>query len=96
MPKGEGLEMPDFIFFNILFFIFAGTCLFNASYSQKKQCKQLKYIEDYSFHPAIKEKLKKRHPFLPEAQLDLVFKGLYDYFISAIKAKGKWCPCLPR
>jgi hypothetical protein len=81
--------MPAFISFEILCFIFAGVCFFIASYTHNKQRKQLKFIEDYAFHSAIKEKLKKQHPLLPDAQLDLVFKALRDYFHICNKARGK-------
>lgn len=39
-----------------------------------------RYIDAYRFHPAIRRKLQDRHPQLAEADVDLVFRGLRDYF----------------
>lgn len=54
-----------------------------------RQTSQLKFIRDYRFHPAIKQKLRRKHPNLTDVQLDMVFDGLRDYFLICNKAKGK-------
>jgi hypothetical protein len=58
-------------------------------YTRAKQAAQFKYIRDYRFHPAIKQKLRRKHPALTDAQIDLVFQGLRDYFHICNKAKRK-------
>ncbi len=53
-----------------------------------KRAGRLKYIKNYTFHPAIKEKLKNKHPGLTDKQLELVFSGLRDYFHIFNQANG--------
>jgi len=60
-----------------------------AVYRYLKQLSQLKYIEAYSFHPAIRQKLKSKHAGLSDAQLDLVFQALRDYFYICNRAKRR-------
>lgn len=45
-----------------------------------------RYIEAYVFPPAIRDRVRKRYPHLTEAQLDLVFVALRDYFQLCRKA----------
>ncbi len=42
--------------------------------------KRLRFIDQYRFHPAIKQKLQEHHPHLTDADMDLVFRGLRNYF----------------
>lgn len=49
-------------------------------FPKQKQKKRLHFIDAYRFHPAIKKKLLERHPQLSEADADLVFRGLRNYF----------------
>ncbi|GAB6141009.1 hypothetical protein JCM14076_17380 [Methylosoma difficile] len=56
-------------------------------YIAVKQKSQLKYIDDYRFHPAIRQKLKNKHSQLTDPELDLVFQGLRDYFTLCNRAK---------
>jgi hypothetical protein len=57
-------------------------------YMRARQAARLNYIRDYRFHPAIKQKLRRKHPALTDAQLDLVFQGLRDYFHICNSALG--------
>ncbi|MGR8934886.1 MAG: glycine-rich domain-containing protein [Gammaproteobacteria bacterium] len=54
-----------------------------------RQATQLKFIRNYPFHPGIKQKLRRKHPTLSDADIDLVFQGLRDYFLICRKAKRK-------
>jgi len=45
-----------------------------------------RFIADYRFHRAIREKVAKRHPHLSAADLDLLFDGLRDYFTFCARA----------
>lgn len=38
------------------------------------------FLEDYVFHPAIRERVRKKRPQLNDGQLDRVFQGLRGYF----------------
>lgn len=49
-------------------------------YRYLRQASQRAYIGRYPFHPALKQRLKNKRPTLTDAQLDLVFQGLRDYF----------------
>ncbi|MGZ8153365.1 MAG: glycine-rich domain-containing protein [Methylovulum sp.] len=60
-----------------------------ALYAIARQISQLNYIQHYRFHPAIKQKLKNKHASLTDAQLDLVFQGLRDYFYFCNKARRR-------
>jgi hypothetical protein len=55
----------------------------------QKRSSQLQCIDDYIFHPAITDKLKAKHPFLCDAQLNLIFRGLRDYFYICNEAQGR-------
>jgi hypothetical protein len=46
-------------------------------------------IGNYTFHPALKSKLKEKHTNLTEHQIGLVFKALRDYFQICAKADGR-------
>lgn len=78
------MSPPALIALTICFVIILG-----MAFVFLKQNAQLLYIQDYTFHPAIREKLKNKHPLLSDSQLDLVFKGLRDYFYICNVAKGK-------
>ena len=54
-----------------------------------KRGNQLAFIEGYRFHPAIRTKVAAKHPHLNDDQLDLVFKGLRDYFYICNQAGNK-------
>lgn len=60
-----------------------------AIYAIARQASQLRYIDAYRFHPAIRQKLKIKHPALSDAQLDNVFQGLRDYFYICNRAKRR-------
>ncbi len=60
-----------------------------AVYVIARQTSQLSYIRRYRFHPAIRQKLKKKHPTLTEPQLDCVFLALRDYFYCCNRAKHR-------
>ncbi len=63
-------------------------------YFKKRRSKQLTYIKNYHFHPAIKSKLLAKHPQLTEDQVHLVFRGLRDYFFMCNRA-GKTNVAMP-
>jgi len=63
--------------------------IFYLIYTALRQASQLNYIQNFSFHPGLRQKLKNRHPGLSDAQLDLVFQGLRDYFYICNKAKRR-------
>lgn len=63
--------------------------LIQSDSCMQKRRAQLQYIDDYVFLPAITGKLKAKHPLLHEAQLDLVFWGLRDYFYICNEAQGR-------
>ena len=43
--------------------------------------KQVAFIENYRFHPAVADKVRDRYPQLSDDQVDLVFQALRDYFL---------------
>lgn len=49
-------------------------------FKKRKKAAQLAYIDNYHFHPSIKNKISERHPSLTDEQINLVFQGLRDYF----------------
>jgi len=58
------------------------------------QKRQLAFIDQYQFHPAIRKKVAAKHPQLSDNQLDLVFDGLRDYFHICNQA-GKKMVAMP-
>ena len=52
------------------------------------------FIDEYAFPPGIRQKVHKRYPHLTEAQLDLVFDALREYFHLCRKA-GKRLLSMP-
>jgi hypothetical protein len=60
-----------------------------AFFSRLQRYSRQKYIRGYRFHPAIKQKLKGKHPQLRDTQLEMIFDGLRDYFHICNQAKGK-------
>ena len=60
-----------------------------ALYALARQSSQLRYIGNYRFHPAIRQKLKNKHPSLSDEQLDKVFQALRDYFYICNRAKRR-------
>ncbi len=79
------LIMSSGFFMLILF----GIVILLSWHGERTQCKRLTFIKSYSFHPAIKEKLKNKHPLLSEAHLELALTGLGDYFQLCNRAQGK-------
>ena len=57
-------------------------------YRQRKK-QQLDYIQNYRFHPSIKEKVQKRYPQLNDNQLETIFDALRDYFTFCNQAKRR-------
>ena len=45
-----------------------------------------RFIDGYAFPPGIRERVRKRYPHLDDAQLDLVFDALREYFHLCRKA----------
>ncbi len=63
-----------------LLFLLAVLSILYALHVIARQSSRLGHIQRYRFHPAIRQKLKKKHPALTEPQLDSVFLALRDYF----------------
>lgn len=72
-----------------LFFLLALLSILYAVYVLARQAAQLSHIQRYRFHPAIRQKLKNKHPSLTEPQLDSVFQALRDYFYCCNRAKRR-------
>ena len=66
--------------------------LLTALYLAKRAnlARREKYLESYSFHRVIDNKLAQKYPQLTAQQRDLVLQGLRDYFLMCLKAKRKW------
>jgi hypothetical protein len=47
------------------------------------------FLDNYAFHPAIRARVRKKRPQLDDGQLDLVFRGLRDYFQLCRKAGNR-------
>lgn len=60
--------------------VLAGIILFYVIRRKTRRRRQLRYIQHYRFHRAIREKLVQTYPFLDEQQTHLVFRALRDYF----------------
>ncbi|MDO9104978.1 MAG: hypothetical protein Q7U57_08450 [Methylovulum sp.] len=72
-----------------LFVVLALLGVVCALYVIGRQLSQLAYIQRYRFHPAIKQKLKNKHPTLNDEQLALVFQALRDYFYICNRAGSR-------
>lgn len=79
----KGIQVHDLLLILAIF-----TTLY-AVFAIARQASQLAYIQRYRFHPAIKKKLKNKHPTLTDAQLDQVFQALRDYFHICNRAKRR-------
>ncbi len=76
---------------NWFYILIAIAMLVGSAYLMRRngQNKQLAFIDNYRFHPAIRKKLAAKHPQLSDQQLDLVFAGLRDYFYICNQASNK-------
>lgn len=54
-----------------------------------RHAKQIRFIDSYRFHTAIKNKVHEKHQYLDEEQIDIVFQGLKDYFWMCQQAQIK-------
>ncbi len=54
-----------------------------------RQQGQLEFINTYTFHPAIRERVKRKYPQLSDNQIDTLFDALRDYFTFCNKAKRR-------
>jgi hypothetical protein len=64
-------------------------------YNAARQSSQQKYIQNYKFHPAIKNKLKNKHPHFTDHQLELVFQALRDYLHICNQAGARRMVSMP-
>ena len=55
-------------------------------YRRQTRSSRLAYLDGYRFHPALRKKLLSRYPHLTDAQLDMVFNALRDYFRFCLQA----------
>lgn len=67
------------------FFALAGF----SAYKNTVKKKRLTFIDSYSFHPALKEKVIKKYSHLSNDEADLVMEGLRDYFLFCIRAEKR-------
>ena len=76
-----------FLFLIVLIFVLMAVVYFakRANLVRRK-----KYLESYSFHKGIANKLTQQYPQLTEQERDLVLQGLRDYFLICLQAKRKW------
>jgi hypothetical protein len=58
---------------------------FAVSYGRLRLARE-RYIDEYSFPLGVRQRVAKRYPHLTDAQLDLVFAALRDYFHLCRKA----------
>lgn len=77
--------MAALILLVVVVFFFA---LYLGSIKEQKLRLRSEFIRDYTFHPAIEIKLKRKHPQLTDAQIDFVIEALRDYFYICNQAKG--------
>jgi hypothetical protein len=70
----------------ITLFIIALGIFWLSSLRQRARLRQLGFIEDYEFPPAVRNKFHQRRPELNETEVDQVFEGLRDWFEVCNKA----------
>jgi len=68
--------------------VFVGVVLASI-YHDAKLRSQVKYLEQYQFHPGLIRKVKSKHPELTDYQLEQVFQGLREYFYCCVLARRK-------
>lgn len=73
----------------LIIFSLAGIAGFVYMYVVTRAKQQRAFIENYQFHPALREKVSEKYPHLTEPQISLVFEGLRSYFYICNKAKRK-------
>ena len=73
---------------NIIAFLLVWLIVYGLIAMWRQSPKQIKFIQNYTFHPGIKVQLVKRHPGLTEVQIEQVFQGLRSYFEICRKANG--------
>lgn len=76
----------------ILFFALAGVLWY--VYGRTGRKRQLAFVEAYTFPEKVSRQLLLKHPHLDEADLELVFRGLRDYFYICNQA-GKRMVSMP-
>ncbi|WP_461482930.1 glycine-rich domain-containing protein [Porticoccus sp.] len=74
--------------FDGIIFLLILTLIAYFFYWNKKKA-QLAFIENYRFSSSIGKKVQKKYPLLTQDQIDLVIKGLRDYFYICNKAKRR-------
>ncbi len=58
-------------------------------YTKKVKQNRVKFIQNYPFPKTIFEKVKERYPHLSDKDIQLVERGLRDYFLIALYSKGE-------
>ncbi|MDP1519954.1 hypothetical protein Q8A57_03140 [Porticoccus litoralis] len=74
-------------FDGIIFLLILALIAYFFYWNKKKA--QLAFIEKYRFSSSIGKKVQKKYPHLTQDQIDLVIKGLRDYFYICNKAKRR-------
>lgn len=73
----------------LLIFISVLVIIFYVFISNRKQAQQTVYLTRYSFPISLRNKLKQKHPYLSDEQVEMVFKALKDYFYICHRAKKR-------
>jgi hypothetical protein len=80
--------MSPFSIAAIAFAAIAGAVLL-ARVDRRRRLARERYIDDYRFPPGIRQRVLTRYPHLNDAQLDLVFRALREYFQLCRKANRR-------
>ncbi|MBY4675810.1 glycine-rich domain-containing protein [Marinobacterium arenosum] len=56
---------------------------------RRRKTRRLAFINNYRFHPAIRQRVQQRYPHLNDGQLEMVMEGLRDYFHLCNQADRK-------
>jgi hypothetical protein len=67
----------------------AGALVTAGVLQSRRRQRRASFIDSYSFPRGVRERVKKQYPHLSEADLDLVFSALRDYFHLCRKASRR-------
>jgi hypothetical protein len=56
---------------------------------RRRRLQRLHFIDTYRYHPSMRKRLGEKYPHLSEAQINLLFDGLRDYFAICLQAGSK-------
>ena len=76
--------------FNIILILFIPVAIALVYFWNKEQKqKQLYFIQSYKFSPVLIKRIKQKHNYLSDADIQKVIRALRDYFYICNKADGK-------